>query len=149
PAPPPGASGGEVQRRHHAGAARSRRAEGGRLITLDPQHLTIARRIRRAQTKGKVERPIEYLWGAFVYPNLGRYQSPAEWNRAVRHWLEHVANVRIHATTRERPIDRLTREGLVPIASLRPYDLTWTEPRKVHKDCHFSFEGNRYSVPWQ
>ena len=107
------------------------------------------RRIRRAQTKGKVERPIEYLWGSFVYPNLGRYQSPAEWNRAVRHWLEHVANVRIHATTRERPIDRLTREGLVPIASLRPYDLTWTEPRKVHKDCHFSFEGNRYSVPWQ
>src|SRR5690606_28816598 len=44
PAPPPGASGGEVQRRHHAGASRSRRAEGGRLITLDPQHLTIAPR---------------------------------------------------------------------------------------------------------
>src|SRR5690606_7511747 len=43
PAPPPGASGGEDQRPHHAGAARSRRAEGGRLITLDPQHLTIAR----------------------------------------------------------------------------------------------------------
>ena len=56
-------------------------------------------RVRRAQTKGKVERPIEYTWSSPVYPNLGRYQSPAEWNRAARHWLDHVANVRIHGTT--------------------------------------------------
>src|SRR5690606_11310054 len=53
PAPPPGASGGEVQRRHHAGAARSRRAEGGRLITLDPQHLTIALRRTRCDSRFK------------------------------------------------------------------------------------------------
>jgi transposase len=106
-------------------------------------------KVRRAQTKGKVERPMEYIWTSLVYPNLGRYQAPAEWNRAARHWLDTVANVRIHGTTRERPFDRLPKEGLVPLASVRPYDLTWTEPRKVHKDCHFSFEGNRYSVPWQ
>ena len=106
-------------------------------------------RVGRAQTKGKVERPVDYVRRSLVYPNLGLGWTPPEWNRAARHWLDTVANVRTHGTTGERPFDRLPREGLVPLASVRPYDLTWTEPRKVHKDCHFSFEGNRYSVPWQ
>jgi hypothetical protein len=60
-----------------------------------------------------------------------------------------VANVRLHGTTGERPFDRLPKEGLTPLALARPYDLTWTEVRRVHKDCHFSWEGNRYSVPGQ
>lgn len=104
---------------------------------------------RRPQTKGKVERPMDYLAKSLVLPNSERWTSPEEANRDARRWLDTVANVRLHGTTGERPFDRLAREGLVPLASVRPYDLAWSEARRVHKDCHFSWEGNRYSVPWQ
>jgi transposase len=104
---------------------------------------------RRPRTKGKVERPMQYLAHSLVLPNQDRWSSPEEANRDARRWLDTVANVRLHGTTGERPFDRLPQEGLVPFASARPYDLTWTEVRRVHKDCHFSWEGNRYSVPWQ
>src|SRR5690606_8548965 len=51
PAPPPGASRGEVHGWHHAGAARSRRAEGRRLInprstTFDNSSTALARESR-------------------------------------------------------------------------------------------------------
>lgn len=104
---------------------------------------------RRPQTKGKVERPMQYLAHSLVLPHAEGWSSPEEANRDARVWLDTVANVRLHGTTGERPFNRLPREGLVPFSSARPYDLTWMEARRVHKDCHFSWEGNRYSVPWQ
>ena len=106
-------------------------------------------RVRRPQTKGKTERPMAYIHGSLVLPCQERWMSPEDANRDARHWLDTVANVRIHGTTRERPFERLAGEGLVPFSDLRPYDLTWVEPRRVHKDCHFSWSGNRYSVPWR
>ena len=45
-------------------------------------------------------------------------------------------------------MDRWPREGLVPLAAARPYDASWSEPRRVHRDCHFAWEGNRYSILW-
>jgi transposase len=104
---------------------------------------------RRPQTKGKVERPMQYIAHSLVLPNSDRWSSPEEANRDARIWLDTVANVRVHGTTGERPLERLPREGLVPFSSARLYDLTWMGARRVHKDCHFSWEGNRYSVPWQ
>jgi transposase len=104
---------------------------------------------RRPRTKGKVERPVDYVRRSLVRPNFAQWTSAEDANRDARHWLDHVANVRIHGTTRERPFDRLPREGLTPFASARPYDLRWSEVRQVHRDCHFSWAGNRYSVPWQ
>jgi len=90
-----------------------------------------------------------YIYTSLVLPCQEGWTSPEDANRDARHWLDTVANVRIHGTTRERPFDRLPLEGLIPIRSMRPYDLAWLEPRRVHKDCHFSWEGNRYSVPWR
>lgn len=102
----------------------------------------------RPRTKGKVERPMHYVAHSLVLPNAERWASPAEANRDARVWLDTVANVRVHGTTHERPVDRWPREGLVPLAAARPYDASWSEPRRVHRDCHFAWEGNRYSVPW-
>ena len=106
-------------------------------------------RVRRPQTKGKTERPMGYIHTSLVLPCRERWARLEEVNRDARRWLDTVANVRIHGTTRERPFDRLPAEGLVSLRELRPYDLSWVEPRRVHKDCHFSWEGNRYSVPWR
>ncbi len=74
----------------------------------------------RAQTKGKVERFHRYLRESFYWPLQTRLAplllDPQTANREVRLWLDTVANVRLHATLRERPVDRFALER----AALRP-----------------------------
>lgn len=71
----------------------------------------------RAQTKGKVERPIRYVRGNFFY---GReFVSDGDLDEQREHWLNEVANVRIHYTTRERPIDRFDRDERALLQPLR------------------------------
>src|SRR5690606_5603717 len=68
----------------------------------------------RPQTKGKVERSIDYIATSFFYPLItrlaleGRVPTLEELNAEALHWSGSVANVRIHGTTGERPVDRLT-----------------------------------------
>ena len=75
----------------------------------------------RAQTKGKVERPIRYLRDSFFY---GReFLNDEDLNEQALLWLEGTANVRRHGTTGERPMDRFERDeqqALLPLAS-HPY----------------------------
>jgi transposase len=74
----------------------------------------------RAQTKGKVERPVRYLRGNFVYGRTFLHDGDLDQQR--QHWLERVANVRLHGTTRERPRVRFDREErflLQPLAARR------------------------------
>ncbi len=93
-----------------------KRNEGGRL-TENPEFLRFSRhwrfRIRacrpyRAQTKGKVERPVSYIRRSFFY---GRdFVSDDALNARVLGWLDKVANVRVHGTLKERPVDRFEAE---------------------------------------
>ncbi|HEX9858596.1 MAG TPA: IS21 family transposase [Paracoccaceae bacterium] len=82
----------------------------------------------RAQTKGKVERFNRYLKESFVWPLESRLKGQglildaATANVKVGAWLRDVANPRIHAETRERPIDRFARET----AQLLPRGQVWT-----------------------
>lgn len=79
----------------------------------------------RAQTKGKVERFNRYFRESFYNPLLTRMKGTgllldcAAANRRVRDWLADEANVRVHATLNERPIDRWRqeREHLQPLPS--------------------------------
>jgi transposase len=70
----------------------------------------------RAQTKGKVERFNRYLKESFVWPlesrlkPLGFTLDADTANAEVGVWLRDVANMRVHAETKERPIDRFARE---------------------------------------
>jgi transposase len=74
----------------------------------------------RAQTKGKVERFHRYLRESFFNP-LQAAQTDlvdvALANREIRPWLDEVANCRIHATLKERPLDRyaIERQTLRPL----------------------------------
>jgi transposase len=75
----------------------------------------------RAQTKGKVERPVRYLRGNFVYGRT--FLNDADLDHQRQDWLERVANVRVHGTTHERPrvrFDQDERHVLHPLAG-RPY----------------------------
>jgi hypothetical protein len=61
-----------------------------------------------------------------------------------------VANVRLHETTRERPIDRFERERplLRPLPAL-PFDTDEVVPAVVSPHARIEFDGNRYSTPPQ
>ena len=79
----------------------------------------------RAQTKGKVERFHRYLRSSFYYPLETRLYpvivDAATANREVNMWLDSIANMRVHATLKERPIDRFARERLLLGALPMPY----------------------------
>lgn len=68
-----------------------------------------------------MERPIRYVRQSFIY---GRdFAGDADLNAQAEWWLGRVANVRVHGTTGERPVDRFEadeRAALGPLAH-RPY----------------------------
>ena len=113
------------------------RDDGGRLVE-NSEFLRFSHhwdfRIRacrpyRAKTKGKVERPIRYLRESFFY---GReFVSDADLNAQVLGWLETTANVRVHGTLKQRPVDRFEREqGELKALAARPYrSLVLTPPQ--------------------
>lgn len=102
-------------------------------------------RIRRPRTKGKVERMVSYVRDSFL---RGRtFRDFADLNAQARHWLEHVANVRLHATTGRRPIDLLPEEKLTPQASIRPFVIPDLLVRTANREALVSVDGSRYSVP--
>jgi transposase len=73
----------------------------------------------RAQTKGKVERPISYVRDNFVYGRA--FLGDGDLDEQCSRWLE-KANRRIHGTTRERPILRFDQErNLLTRLAERPY----------------------------
>ena len=92
------------------------RADGGRLLE-NPEFLRFAThwgfRIRacrpyRAQTKGKVERPVRYVRDNFVY---GReFLGDGDLNAQTLLWLDATANTRVHGTTHEMPRERFERD---------------------------------------
>ena len=82
----------------------------------------------RAQTKGKVERPIRYIRDSFFYGRA--FANDEDLNEPASRWLEGTANVRRHSTTGERPVDRFERderEALGPLAR-RPYQRFGVQP---------------------
>src|SRR5688500_12142457 len=77
-------------------------------------------RAYRAQTKGKVERPIRYVRGNFVYAR--DFLNDADLGEQCTRWIER-ANARTHGTTKEMPRVRFERDErhlLRPVAA-RPY----------------------------
>ena len=83
----------------------------------------------RAQTKGKVERFIQYLKRSFVWPLESRLKGQGlildaqTANAHVGAWLRDVANSRIHAETKSQPIERFAQDA----AHLLPRGPAWTE----------------------
>src|SRR5690606_8092349 len=106
-------------------------------------------RPRSPKTKGKVERPMGYIRGNF-FQGLS-FSSLRDLNAQARTWLEHVANVRVHGTTREVPFVRWQERERSALRSITvpPYDTSIVSRRKVSRDGFVVVRTNRYSVPWQ
>jgi transposase len=103
----------------------------------------------RARTKGKDERMVGYVKG-----NALAGRTFASWAQLEGHlawWMRAVADVRVHAGTGERPIERFAQEAarLRPLNDRPPYQAGRALLRKVHSDACIELDGNRYSVPWR
>jgi len=99
---------GEGQHRYHAGFLDFAKHSGFVIKLCRPY---------RAKTKGKVERFNGYLRRSFYVPLNSRLAQSGQRldvvtaNAEVAYWLREVANVRVHGTTLEPPVDRLRREA--------------------------------------
>lgn len=114
---------------------------GGKLLE-NPEFLRFAAhwdfRIRacrphRPQTKGKIERPVNYVRDNFVY---GReFLGDADLDAQARIWLDHTprtANERVHGTTHEIPRVRFERDERAVLTALahRPYQSLVLAPER-------------------
>jgi transposase len=102
----------------------------------------------RAQTKGKVESGVKYIKHNFL---PGRqFVDIVDLTEQLTDWNATIADVRIHGTTHERPIDRFAIEQshLVPTAGQPSFAHAGRRSRIVASDYLVSFQTNRYSVPF-
>ena len=96
------------------------------------------------QSKGMVEKSIDYIKSSFLY---GReFAGIEDLRNQSAHWLSTVANVRTHNTTLQQPAYLHSEEQ----SSLLPLSAHDYPPacRKVDKTGLFSFQGRYYSVPY-
>jgi len=127
----------------------------GQPAVLNPRYLDFASHygfevtacnVRAANEKGRVENGVRYVRRSFL-AGL-ELDAFAPLNPAVRHWLDTVANPRIHGETHRRPVDLFEEERptLLPLP-LAPYDVGTPRPVTATPQFRVSLDANRYSVP--
>jgi transposase len=108
----------------------------------------VACRVRRPQTKGKVERPFLYIESSLLGGRT--FRSLEHLNEITAWWLAEVADVRIHGQTKARPIDRHAEEQphLIPLPT-RPFDAAEVVYRTVDAEGFVVYRQNFYATPWR
>lgn len=100
----------------------------------------------RPKTKGKVERLFRYIREDFFLG--GSFRNLDDLNAQLRHWLDTVANPRVHATT-QRVVNEAFADEKPALKSLplTPYRTVLKLERRVSHEGMVSVGGNLYSVP--
>ena len=99
----------------------------------------------RPQTKGKIENTVGFVKRDFFMGSS--FCSFSDINNQLCSWLNRVNN-RVHGTTYEIPAERFKHENLKALDGLPPYIVIREMMRKISRDSHISYSGNRYSVPY-
>ena len=101
---------------------------------------------RAGNEKGRVENAVGYikknLLAGLELPDFAALQPVAQ------AWVDTVADVRLHAATHERPIDRFAQEAS-KLGALNPngYDLSQIRQVRASPTCRVPFDSNHYTVP--
>jgi transposase len=108
----------------------------------------VACRVRRPQTKGKVERHFSYVEMNLL--NGRSFQGLEHLNEIAAQWLAEVADVRIQRQTKARPVDRHAEERphLQPLPA-RPFDTSEVVYRTVDAEGFVVYRQNFYAAPWR
>jgi transposase len=100
----------------------------------------------RPKTKGKVERPFRYIREDFFLG--GSFRNLDDLNGQLRHWLDTVANPRVHATTHRVVNEAFAEEkAALKRLPLAPYQAVLRLERRASHEGMISVGGNLYSVP--
>ncbi|MGE0359029.1 MAG: IS21 family transposase [Burkholderiales bacterium] len=104
-------------------------------------------RIAHPDRKGEVEAALGY----FERDCLRGLEpeSLAALNRAIRRWVDEIANKRVHGTTGRVPDEAWAEERpfLIPLPERRYPGACVEEMRRVAEDCTVSVQGTTYTVP--
>ena len=102
--------------------------------------------VRKPNEKGKVESGIKYVRSAFLAGRL--INSHTQLQKEALEWLEKEANVRLHQTTREKPLIRFESEKNKLLAlPQNDYDCSIVVSVMATSQALVHFDSNRYSVP--
>ena len=95
-----------------------------------------------------MERPFRYIRQDFLLPNSEVDLATLQVLLPI--WVDTDANIRIHRTTHERPVDRLVIEQpLLQAVVDTPFVGDWTAGRRATREAMVSYLGSHYSVPWK
>jgi transposase len=131
----------------------------GRSACLHPEFLAlcgyfcmqpVACARRDPESKGVVEGGVRYVKHNALAGRAEELTRFEDYLALASYWRDQVANVRLHQTTQERPVDRFQQErGLLrPLPGI-PFDTDEVVPAVVSPHARIVFDGNRYSVPPQ
>jgi transposase len=105
---------------------------------------------RDPESKGIVEGGVRYVKCNALAGRSEELTRFEDYRAFAPVWRDQVANVRVHETTRERPIDRFERErSLLRLLPPIPFDTDEVVPAVVTPHARIAFDGNRYSTPPQ
>jgi len=105
--------------------------------------------VRKAQTKGKVEAPFQYVEGNLL--NAREFRNFSDLREITKWWLKEKSDKHIHDTTKRSPLELFLEEekdALQPLPC-HPYDTS--EVKLLIANCNgfVEFGTNTYSVPYE
>jgi transposase len=106
-----------------------------------------AARVRHPKDKPRVERQVPHVRRRFF--DGEEFVDLLDAQRRAEQWCRDGAGMRIHGTTRTRPLEAFVanEQGLLLPAPLVPYDVPVFSTPKVHRDHHVEVLRAIYSVP--
>ena len=102
--------------------------------------------IGKGNEKGRVENGVGYVKKNFLAGlDIADFNLLAP---AAKHWLDTVANVRLHGETRKQPLELWQSEKpyLSPLP-LHPFDIATVSQVRASRQFRITLDTNRYSVP--
>lgn len=127
----------------------------GQAPVLNPKYLAFANHmgfttvpcgVGKGNEKGRVENAVGYVKKNFLagldIPDFGALAP------AAKHWLDTVANVRVHGETRQKPLEVWQKEKpyLSPLP-INPFDIATVSQVRASRQFRITLDTNRYSVP--
>jgi hypothetical protein len=122
---------------------------------LNPKYLDFAKHygfsitpcaVKKGNEKGRVENGVGYVKKNFLAG--GELTDFALINPAARQWLDGVANIRLHGSTKRKPVELFQAEkaSLKPLPA-QPYDVGVIRPARANSQFRVTVDTNTYSVP--